>query len=255
VRWFKADLHIHTILSACAELTMGPKDIVRTALERGLDVIAITDHNSMENAAAVIGAARETALFVIPGMEVYTREEAHMICLFEKLADALAFQEVIYDHLPQGEYDGDIFGMQYICDADENIVGESKRFLAFPVDLHVHQVAGFVVDAGGIIYPAHIDRKSNSLLHSLGFIPNNLPLSAVEIVRPYDEAIQQMRFLLKSPYSILRSSDAHDIRQLGEKYTFLHMESLNFSELKMAIEQRDGRRTALSIEETCVNSH
>jgi 3',5'-nucleoside bisphosphate phosphatase len=249
VRWYKADLHIHTILSACAELSMGPKDIVQAALAHGLDIIAVTDHNSAENVAAVMGAAEQTPLLVIAGMEVYTREEAHMICLFEKLSDALDFQEVIYEHLPEGSYDGDLFGEQYICDKDEHILGESQRFLSFPLNLPVHIVAGFVIDLGGIIYPAHIDRKSNSLLHSLGFLPNNLPLPAVEIARPYTEAIQQLGFLTKSSYSIIRSSDAHDIGQIGEKYTFFKLNELSFNELKMAIEKRDGRFASLQVEE------
>lgn len=248
MRWFKADLHIHTVLSACAELTMGPKDIVRAALARGLDLIAVTDHNSAENVGAVIGAAEGTPLWVVPGMEVYTREEAHMICLFETTEQALAFQEVIYDHLPEGDYDGELLGPQYVCDKDEHVLGENRRFLPFPVALTVHAVAGFVIDLGGIIYPAHIDRKSNSLLHSLGFIPGNLPLHAVEIAKPYDEAIRQLGFLQKSPYSIIRSSDAHDIDQLGGKYTFFKMDDLTFIELKMAIEKRDGRCASLNRE-------
>lgn len=227
---------------------MGPKDIVQAALDHGLDIIAVTDHNSAENVAAVMGAAADTPLLVIPGMEVYTREEAHMICLFAKLSDVLDFQEVIYEHLPEGDYDGDLFGEQYICDKDQNILGENQRFLSFPLNLPVHIVAGFVIDLGGIIYPAHIDRKSNSLLHSLGFLPNTLPLPAVEIARPYAEAVKQLGFLSKSPYTIIRSSDAHDIGQIGEKFTFFNINDLTFTELKMAIEKREGRSATLQIE-------
>ncbi|MDZ7316826.1 MAG: PHP domain-containing protein [candidate division KSB1 bacterium] len=242
MRYWSADLHIHTVLSACADLSMGPIDIVKTALAKGLDIIAVTDHNSAENAAAVIGAAKDTPLLVIPGMEVYTREEAHVICLFRTLEDALSFQEVIYEHLPEGEYDGDLLGGQYVCDENENILGENRRFLAFPVDLPVHMVAGFVLDLDGIFYPAHIDRKSNSLLRALGFLPKNLPMTAVEIAQPLPEALQQLGFLRTSPYTIVRSSDAHEISQVGSKTTKLLMEAKSFDELKMALAGENGRR-------------
>ncbi len=220
---------------------MGPKDIVRVALEKGLDIIAVTDHNSAENAGAVMAAAAGTPLTVIAGIEVYTREEAHVICLFENLDDALVFQEVIYEHLPEGEYDGELMGPQYVCDEHENVLGENRRFLPFPVDLTVHQAAGFVVDLGGIFYPAHIDRKSNSLLHSLGFLPKNLPLAAVEIAKPTAEALLQFGFLRTAGLTLIRSSDAHEINSVGSKTTRFFMEAPTFDELRWAVEKKNGR--------------
>ncbi len=249
MRWYKADLHIHTVLSPCAELSMGPQDIVRQALDNSLDVIAITDHNSAENAAAVIKAAEDKALTVFAGMEVYTREEAHVICLFPNAEADLIFQQVIYEHLAEGENDPDWFGPQYIVDAKENVIGECKRLLAMPTNLHVHQIASFVLDLGGIIFPAHIDRKANSLLRVLGFIPNDLPFDAVEIAQPYDDAVKQIGFLKKSPYAVLRSSDAHMIEQVGTKATFLKMEDISFAELKSALKREKGRDVALQINE------
>lgn len=250
MRWFKADLHIHTVLSPCAELSMGPKDIVRQALNHEVDVIAITDHNSAENTAALVKAAESTGLLVIPGMEVYTREEAHVICLFPTVeADAL-FQQVIYDHLASGENDPDWFGPQYIVDEQEHVLGECRKLLAMPTNLHVHQVASFVMDFGGIIFPAHIDRKANSLLRVLGFIPNDLPFHAVEIAQPFDDAVKQLGFLKRSPFAVLRSSDAHMIDQVGTKCTFLKMESASFSEVGLAIQRQDGRDVTLTLPES-----
>lgn len=231
---------------------MGPRDIVKRAVEIGLDIIAITDHNSAQNARAVMDAAKNTNLTVIPGMEVYTREEAHMICLFDTAQHAEEFQEVIYDHLADGENDPDWFGPQYIVDGNENVIGECKKLLAMPTNLHVHHVASFVIDLGGIIYPAHIDRKSNSLLRVLGFIPTNLPLDAVEIAQPFEEASKNIGMLKNSKYSIMRSSDAHMIEQLGTKSTWCYMEAPTFDELSKAIKRTDGRSTSLSVEDKSI---
>lgn len=243
--WYKGDLHIHTVLSPCAELSMGPRDIVRRATECGLDLIAITDHNSAENVSAVRDAAGSENLLVIPGMEVYTREEAHMICLFETIESVTQFQNIIYDHLAEGENDPDWYGPQYIVDGEEHILGENPRLLGMPTNLHVQEVAGFVIDLDGIIYPAHIDRKANSLLHALGFIPTDLPFYALEIARPYEEAVQLHRFLKNTPLSIIRSSDAHRIEEIGSKATWYYMVKPTFAELKKAIMQQEGRRACL----------
>jgi len=226
---------------------MGPRDIVAKALARNLDMIAITDHNSAQNVSSVIDAAKDTALTVIPGMEVHSREEAHLICLFETVEKALNFQDIVYDHLPKEENDPEWFGPQYIVDADENIIGECKKLLAMPTDLHVQELVNFVIDLGGIIYPAHIDRQSNSLLRVLGFIPTNIPFDAVEIAQPYEKAVAQYGFLQNTSYSILRSSDAHMIEHLGEKSTFYYLQAPTFDELRKALNKENGRRTSLAI--------
>lgn len=246
MHWYKADLHIHTVLSPCAELSMGPREIVNKALENKLDIIAITDHNSAENVPAVIKAAKNTTLSVFAGMEVYTHEEAHVICLFDSVKTDFKFQEYIYNHLPTGEYNEPLFGPQIICDENENILGYCNKILALPVDLNINQLAEYVQQLGGILYPAHIDRKANSLLYSLGFIPNNLPVKAVEITQPYDVAVQKHGFLKNTHFSILRSSDAHDISQLGEKYTYFKMRNKSFTELKLALDRQQGRRITLN---------
>ncbi len=249
LQWYKADLHVHTVLSPCAELTMGPVDIVKTALEHELDILAITDHNSAENTQAVVKAAENEKLFVIPGMEVYTREDAHSICLFPDLDAVGHFQSYIYEHLMPGEYDASMFGPQYVCDFQENIIDESKRMFALPVSLNIYQVASTVVDLNGIIYPAHIDRKSYSLLRSLGFIPDNLPFDALEIAQPFENVSKNHRFLLNTTKSIITASDAHDISMLGSKYTWFYIEKPDFKEIRKALKKQDGRKTSLELPE------
>ena len=247
LRWYTADLHVHTVLSPCAELSMGPRDIVDKARAGNIDIIAITDHNSAENVSAVIQAAKNTSLTVIPGMEVYVREGAHMICLFPTLDADLEFQEFIYSHLPEGKHEPEMFGPQLICDKDENILGENERLLSLPTNAPVELVANKVKALNGIIYPAHIDRQSYSIIRILGFIPDNLNINAVEIALDYEKAVEKYRFLKSGKYSIIRASDAHDIDQLGSKFTYFKIEGPSFEEMKKAISQKDGRKTALSV--------
>ncbi len=245
--WYKADLHIHTVLSSCAELNMGPIDIVNTAIKNDLDIIAVTDHNSAENVRAVMDVAKNKNLTVIPGMEVYTREEAHMICLFPDLENTMLFQDFIYENLTPGIYDESILGPQYVCDKDENIIEKNKRFLALPVKASIEDVANHVNALNGIIYPAHIDRKSYSILRVLGFIPDNIHVHAVEISLPPDQAKERLRFLNNTQYTILTASDAHDISMLGSKITYFNIAAPNFAEIKMAIEKKDGRGAFLQL--------
>ncbi len=252
MRWYKGDLHIHTVLSPCAELSMGPQDIVRTALDHDLDIIAVTDHNSAQNVQAVLDAANGTSLLVIPGMEVYSREDAHIICLFETVEHALQFQEIVYEHLPEGENDPDWYGPQLVVDGNENIIKECSKLLGMPTSLRLGAIANFVLDLDGILYPAHIDRKANSLLHVLGFIPNDLPFPALEIAKTFEDASAQHGFLKRTPLSIIRSSDAHMIEQVGTKSTWYRMQEPTFAELRRAIYQKDGRLTSLKKEELIV---
>lgn len=247
LKWYKADLHIHTVLSPCADLSMGPRDIVHRALSRKIDCIAITDHNSAENVRAVVGAAEGFPLCVIPGMEVYVREEAHMICLFPDLEHLIEFQAFVYEHILDGEYDERMFGPQIICDRDENIIGKSTRFLALPLTASLNSVAGEVLKAGGLFYPAHIDRQANSILRTLGFIPANLQIDALEISSSLETARKRVPLLRDTEYTLIRASDAHDIEQIGSAVTYIMCEQPSFTELARAIKRADGRYTALKI--------
>lgn len=241
LRWFKADLHIHTVLSACAELTMGPADIIRTAEKNRLDMIAITDHNSVENVHAVSKAAAHTRVNVIAGMEVATTEKVHLICLFPGLEKSLAFQHEVYDHLHQGHYNEELYGPQIICDHYENIIDKSTRLLMHGIHAPIPQVIKWVHACNGIIYPAHIDRKAYSIYRNYTNLPADLGFSAVEISRNIDaEQAMQLHPDIKS-YPIIVASDAHDIQDIGKSITYFRMHSPTFSELRLALEHKGGR--------------
>jgi 3',5'-nucleoside bisphosphate phosphatase len=243
--WYRADLHIHTVLSACAELNMGPRDIVVAAGEKHLDIIAITDHNSAENARAVMLAAVGRDLLVIPGMEVATAEDVHLVCLFPKLESALAFQSFVYLHLPEGEYDESLYGPQIVCDEDENILHNERRLLAFSTTATMEQIFNAVSGQDGICYPAHVDRQAYSALHALGHIPVHIPFSVVEISHRMlvEEAVS--RFPELQHYHIVTSSDAHDAKDIGKAITFFFLEKPTFAEVKMALAGQEGRMVSV----------
>jgi PHP family Zn ribbon phosphoesterase len=130
LRPYLADLHVHTVLSPCAEVEMIPPLIVKRASELALGIIAITDHNSAENVAAVIEAAESSDLTVLPGMEVHTREEVHLLCLFDSVQQALNWQEFVYAHLPPLRNNENLFGPQFVVDASGDLIRHNERLLA-----------------------------------------------------------------------------------------------------------------------------
>jgi hypothetical protein len=169
------------VLSACAEIEMIPPLIVRRALELGLSVIAITDHNCAANVAATIEAAAHTGLTVLPGMEVQTREEVHMLCLFDTLEQVNTWDQTVAESLPDEKNNEPFFGAQYVVDASGAHRCTEERLLATSTSLTVEQVVAGVNALRGICLPAHVDRPSFSILSNLGFVPPGLPIAGIEI--------------------------------------------------------------------------
>ncbi|HNS72490.1 MAG TPA: PHP domain-containing protein [bacterium] len=244
LRWYVGDLHIHTVLSPCSELTMGPQDIVRTAIHQGLDFIAITDHNSAENVPAVQRAAQGTRLQVFPGIEVSTREEIHMITLFPALEQLFDFQEWLYSQLQEGENDPSLWGPQLVVDERENIVAENMRLLGLPIHAPYDQVVRETVAREGIIYPAHIDRRANSMVRTLGFLPADLPFRIVELSRRANLADAVERYS-GSGMQLITASDAHDVEQIGTARSWFRMSEPSFPELLLACRGENGRQIAV----------
>lgn len=251
MRFYYGDLHIHTVLSPCAEYLMVPTLIVERAVRSGLDVIAITDHNSVANVEAVVQAARGTGLMVLPGMELETREEVHVIVLFESAQQARCWQETVYAHLPDVLNDEAAFGAQLIVDASGELVRREDRRLLMACDLSIDQVFGQVSRLGGFCIPAHVDRPSYSLLSTLGFIPPEIDVPAVEISRCLEpsEAVQRLPGLRGR--TLIQSSDAHSLGDVGAARTCFELEELTLSELVLACRGRKGRRVCWGSQEGC----
>lgn len=213
------DLHIHTALSPCALSEMTPRNIVNMARLAGAEVIAITDHNSCRNVAAVTRAAGDK-LLVIPGIEVWTREDVHLLCLFPSLVSAEQFGSVIFAALPDRPCDPDLFGEQYVFDENDRVTGWEERLLLSPTSLGVDEVGSLVEQLGGCVIPAHVDR-SYSLINQLGFVPPYLKIPFVEVSRRGKQPQASCMF------TAITNSDAHSLADLaGSKPWPLQVESV-----------------------------
>jgi PHP family Zn ribbon phosphoesterase len=239
MRFFLADLHIHTVLSACAEIEMLPEFILERVQQLGLSLIAITDHNSAENMAAMLATAEGTNVTVLPGMEVQTREEVHLLCLFDTLEQVTLWQEEIYAHLPSLKNKEDVLGVQVVIHADGDL-GYNERLLLTSTSFSVEEVVQRVHDLNGLCIPAHVDRPAYSIIANLGFIPPDLGIVGVEISHLVSLKEARTRFPQLERYSLVASSDAHRLKDMASRTTF-KMAEATVAELALALAGKEGR--------------
>ena len=220
---------------------MSPRAIVEKSLEEGLDIIALCDHNSAENVGAAIRVGTKRGITVIPGMEINTREEVHILALFEDEAQALDMQRTVYSHL-QGTNRPELFGDQVVANELDEVEGFNDRLLIGATGLTLQEVIGKIHDLGGLSIASHIDRPSYSLLSQLGFVPPDIKLNGVEISRAMkkEEIDSQIPGLGELP--MIRSSDAHFLKDIGKAFTSFFIEAPNLKELGLALEGKDDRR-------------
>lgn len=225
------DLHIHTALSPCASDDMTPNNIVNMASIKGLDVIAITDHNSAKNVKAVYNLGLKKDLIVVPGIEVQTKEEVHLLCYFYSVDECTKFGEIINEKMMKVKNKKTIFGNQFVIDEEDKVIEEVDYSLLISSNLSIDEVFEYM-NGKGVTILAHVDRSRYSIISNLGFIPNIKNLTAIEISK--DTATED--FLFSYPeyrkYKIIRSSDAHYLGDISEREEFL----LCKSELKSIIE-------------------
>lgn len=209
------DLHIHSCLSPCGDNDMTPNNIVGMAAVSGLEIIAITDHNTCKNAPAVLKAAEEAGILAIPGMELCTAEEAHVVCLFETLEGAMAFDRYIYDNMPHIKNKAEIFGEQRILDENDGLTGILDDLLLVASYIGADEVKALAEQYGGTAFPAHVDRDSYSVTAALGSIPPEGGYTFAEVTREADlETVMGMYPELKS-MGIVRDSDSHYLETLA----------------------------------------
>ena len=170
LREYKADMHIHSCLSPCGDWDMSPRRIIQKSLEVGLDLIAICDHNTAENAAAAMREGRKKGIHVLPGMEVCSREEVHILALFGELSQALKMQSYVYSNLP-GENKPKVFGCQVVANENDEVLGENPRLLIGATRLGLHDIVVKTHLLGGLSFCCHVDRPAYGILNQLGFIP------------------------------------------------------------------------------------
>ena len=239
---YRADLHIHTVLSPCGDLEMSPANIIASALTKGLHIIGITDHNCTLQAPLVKQLGQEAGIFVLCGAEVTTREEIHCLAFFEGEHSLGKFQEYLENHLPHISNIPEKFGYQVVVDRDENIIQQYPWLLISGLDQSLEEVAATVRSLGGIFIPAHVSRPKFSLISQLGFIPPDLDADALEISRhtTQEELYQQFSYLRR--WSVIQSSDAHFPEDIGKVFTLFEMETISFQEIKKALSGEGGRR-------------
>ncbi|WP_069997507.1 PHP domain-containing protein [Cellulosilyticum sp. I15G10I2] len=222
------DFHIHTAASPCADEYMSPNNIVNMAKLNGLQTIAITDHNTCVNCEAVMQIGEQNDLLVIPGMEIECMEEFHCIALFKDIKTAKEIEDYVTSHMPQIKNRVDIFGHQYILNKEDEIIGEIERLLLTASAIPAEHLFKAVRAVGGVIYPAHIDRNSYSIISNLGFIPEELDIHMIELSKyasVYEYAQQYKDF------TIIQSSDAHYLQDISQHENFLDTQNLDVNDL------------------------
>ena len=232
------DFHIHSCLSPCADDDMTPANIIGMAQLKGLQVIAITDHNSCRNCAPAIGLGNEAGILVIPGMELTTKEEVHVVCLFLTLADALAFDHYVYQKLQKIENNTLIFGNQLVVDQEEQILEYEPYLLINATAIAFDEVASLVRSFHGIMIPAHIDKSSNSVLSNLGFIPEDSQFTCVEVKDLNNLSTIQVRNPYVNQCHVIHDSDAHNLGGINEAVNRISVNERSVKEVLAALINR-----------------
>jgi PHP family Zn ribbon phosphoesterase len=242
MRFLRADLHIHTVLSPCGDLEMSPGNIVSEADLKGLDIIGITDHNTTRHCDLIKRMAAEKKIFVMQGAEVTTKEEVHCLAFFENTDALKKFQVFLDMNLPDIINDPEKFGYQLQVDEDENVVYEEKKLLINAISKSIEETEAFIHGLNGLFIPAHINRSKNSIYSQLGFLPENFKADALEV----SKASSPGKFAKEHPeinvFPLLRSSDAHYIGDIGTSFTTFYINEPSFTEIRMALKGEYGRK-------------
>ncbi len=209
------DLHIHSDLSPCGEREMTPNNIVNMAKLKGLDVIAVTDHNTAANLPALQAVANHSGIKVIPGIEITSKEDVHLLAYFRKLSDAEKIGNTIYTSLPSIKINARIFGEQNIYDEEDNVIGSLDKLLLNASSYSIAEIIKMVTMTNGIVIPAHVEKKAYGIIGVLGFIPPDYKFKHIEV---YDKHYTN-RFL--EPYTRIVNSDAHRLSDISEPINYL----------------------------------
>ena len=212
------DLHMHSCLSPCGDMDMTPNNIVNMAKIKGLDMIAVADHNTARQLPAIKRVADEIGVAILPASELNTRDEVHMLAYFRTVEEALSFSDYIYEYLPPVKNKPSVFGQQAIMDDDDEITGEIEKLLINALDLSIDDLVEMLNERGALAVPAHINRGNNGILNALGFLPPGAKFSALEVKIGFPLPHKGMPKLKH-----LHSSDAHYLEDIFEATEFLDL--------------------------------
>lgn len=228
------DLHIHSCLSPCGDALMTPNNIVGMAYIKQLDAIAVCDHNTAENLPAVQEVANMMNVLLLPGMELTTREEAHMLAYFPDVESCRAFGAFVYQYLPPIPNRPEFFGVQKKMNSQDEEVAQEERLLISALDLGFDECEKHIHQFGGLCVPAHINRGSNGALNALGFLPKHVHYDALEVSDKAEKPSMDLE-----GYRILRSSDAHYLENILEPEFFIQVKERSVQALFDAIAGRN----------------
>lgn len=223
------DLHIHSCLSPCASDEMTPNNIVLMAKLKGLDIIAVCDHNHTGNLKAVEEVAAAQGILLLPGLELETSEEIHLLCYFSSIKSILQMQSALtqyYQYIPNRE---DIFGPQWILNAEDEPMEKIEFLLATSTTLDLYQAVTMVREFGGVPIPAHVDRESYSILSNLGSIPEDLAFKTLELSRYTSTQAFTQKYPEHTEKQFITSSDAHDLGMILERTAFIDLEECSIA--------------------------
>jgi hypothetical protein len=218
---------------------MSPRTIINRAKIQEIDIIGICDHNSTENSSAAMDVGKKLNVCVLPGIEVTSREEVHILALFDTIKDALRLQKYIYDNLP-GENDEDTFGMQVIVNEKDEVLGFNNKLLIGATTIPIEEVIQIIHLSNGMAIASHIDREAFSIIGQLGFVPENLELDALEISPLITKEEAEKKFNINYPITCF--SDAHLPDDIGKSYTTFLLNEGTVAEIKKALHNKEGRK-------------
>lgn len=221
---------------------MAPSAIVKTAAKKGLDIIAITDHNSAENVLAAKKTGEKTGITVLAGMEITSSEEAHILALFDDAENAIKLQDVVYKNLMPGENNARRFGDQIVVNEKDEVLSFNNRLLIGATALTAYDILNAIHSLKGISIASHVDREAFSIISQLGFIPEDLKFDAMEISPRMDKKKAESLFGNQGVFPLVSFSDAHDLNNIGERTTSFFMHEPTIAEIISALNNIGGRR-------------
>ncbi len=221
---FFYDFHIHSDLSPCGDKDMTPNNMVNMAYIKGLNMIAVTDHNTIENYKAIEKIAQGLGILVVPGIEINTKEEVHILSYFKDYKSAKAVSDLIYESLPNIFNKSDIFGEQNIYNENDEIIGRLDKLLISASKYSIGEICTIVNKYNGVIVPAHINKKSNGILGVLGFFPTDINFEFIEISKSHELGERNKKMVMN--YKKLVSSDAHILENISEPINYINLEKL-----------------------------
>ena len=213
---YNYDLHLHSCLSPCADDDMTPNNIAGMSVLNGLQIVALTDHNSCANCPAFLDACKRQGIVGIAGMELTTAEDVHIVCLFEELTDAMDFSREVYEHIMPIKNRREIFGNQIIMNSEDEVVAEEEKLLISATDLWMAEAIALVHKYRGHVRPAHIDRESNGIVAILGDIPREYSFNFVEFNDRNNISSYYERYESLENARTLVCSDAHHLWDISE---------------------------------------